>query len=66
MYMYSITIIYIFFGRDCLRYAFGPLIQQELDNFVNEWNNHSIRQSKMAEAPGGKPNVLFEFPELNG
>ena len=29
-------------------------------------NGIVIRQSTMAEAPGGIPNVLFEFPELKG
>ena len=52
--------------RDSVRYAFGPLIQEQLNAFLNEWNSHKIRKSKMAEAPDGIPNVLFEFPELKG
>ena len=51
---------------DAARYAFGKLIQQGLDEFVTDWNSHRIRQSKMAEAPGGIPNVLFNFPTLKG
>ena len=50
-------------NRDCARYSFGPL---QLQFFVTEWNSHRIRKSKMAEAPGGIPNVLFSFPELSG
>ena len=52
--------------RDAVRYAFGHLIQIELDNFQSEWNSHRIRHSNMAEAPPGIPNVLFDFPELQG
>ena len=51
---------------DSVRYAFGPLIQTELDTFKDEWNSHTNRNSSMAEAPGGIPNVLYNFPELNG
>ncbi len=52
--------------RDAARYTFGNLLQVQLQNFTREWNSHRIRPSKMAEAPSGIPNVLFEFPELEG
>lgn len=52
--------------RDALRYSFGPLIQQELMQFASEWNNHRIRQSNMAEVPGGIPEVLYHMPHING
>ena len=52
--------------RDAVRYAFGHLIQIELDNFQSEWNSHRIRHSNMAETPSGIPNVIFDFPELQG
>lgn len=52
--------------RDSVRFAFGPLIQKELDNFVVEWNHHHIRSSSMAETPSGIPDVLFNFPGLHG
>ena len=53
-------------NRDAARYTFGTLLQTQLKNFVTEWNNHRIRQSKMAETPSGIPNVLFKFSELQG
>ena len=52
-------------NRDAVRYAFGPLIQQELLQFASEWNNHRIRQSNMAEVPGGIPEVLCHMPHLH-
>lgn len=53
-------------SRDSVKYAFGPLIQKQLNEFIQEWNSHNIRKSKMAEAPAGVPNVLYNFPELKG
>ena len=51
---------------DSIRFAFGQLIQKELDDFVKEWNHHHIRSSSMAETPSGKPEVLYNFPALHG
>ena len=34
--------------------------------FTDEWNNHRIRQSRMAELPSGVPHVLWHFPALHG
>ncbi len=28
------------------------------------WNNHSIRRSRNAISPNGKPNIMFQFPGL--
>ena len=52
--------------RDSVRFAFGHLIQQQLNSFLFEWNMHRIRPSNMAEAPCGIPNILYNFPELKG
>lgn len=52
--------------RDAVRFCFGPLIQRELDEFVNEWNHHRIRKSKMAECPGGIPELLYRLPQQYG
>lgn len=41
-------------------------MQKELDQFVEEWNSHRIRQSKNADAPGGIPNTMYYFPSLTG
>ncbi len=52
--------------RDAVRFCFGPLIQLQLDDFVEFWNKHRIRKSRMSEQVAGVPNVLFDHPELKG
>ncbi len=52
------TIADTLFFSDIIRSSFVPLIQVQLDNFVQEWNSHRIRPSKTADAPGGIPNVM--------
>ena len=64
--MVLLCLYYNYVDRDAVRYAFGPLIQQELLQFTSEWNNHRIRQSNMAEVPGGIPEVLYHMPHLKG
>ena len=51
---------------DAVRFCFGGIIQQQLQELVTEWNSHNIRHSNMAEVPAGKPDVLYYFPELQG
>ncbi len=51
--------------RDSIRYIFGPLIQTHLNQYLQEWNHHRIRFSRMAEIPAGIPEVLYRFPELH-
>lgn len=53
-------------NRDIARYCFGQFIQNELDQFLEEWNSHRIRPSKKADAPAGIPNVMYHFPSLTG
>ena len=62
----NIIHIFKFLCRDTVRYTFGYLIQKELNGFVREWNSHRIRKSNIVEVPPGVPNVLFEFPGLQG
>ncbi len=50
--------------RDAVRYCFGPLIQAELKEFTKWWNNHSMRESKFATAPGGTPELLYHMPHI--
>lgn len=45
-------------------FCFLPVIQMELREFQNTWNLRHVRQS--ARAPAGKPEVLFNMPELVG
>ena len=48
--------------RDAVRFCFGPILQKELDEFRNDWNNHRIRKSTMAETLGGIPELLYFAP----
>ncbi len=41
-------------------------MQRELTSFAYEWNNHRMRQSRMADVPGGIPEVLFHIPHSQG
>lgn len=52
--------------RDVVQYCFGSLIQSEGNEFAVAWNNHRIRQSRMADAPGGRPEILYHLPNLHG
>ena len=55
----------IIINSDSLRFLFGPLINQDLNQFSVEWNQHRIRRSRMAEVPHGIPNILYAFPQLH-
>ena len=52
--------------RDAVRFCFGNLITIELDEFTVTWNHHRIRQSNMAETPGGIPDILYYMPQMSG
>lgn len=42
------------------------LIQQELTNVRTEWNTHYIRMQTREGTPCGKPDILYNHPELYG
>ena len=50
--------------QECLLFCFIPIIQGELNDFARTWNLHQVRRS--ANAPGGKPDLLFNVPETVG
>ena len=50
--------------REIILFCFMPVIQYELNEFLETWNAKHVRKS--AEAPGGKPDILFTFPETAG
>nr|CAB3263196.1 uncharacterized protein LOC104266093 [Phallusia mammillata] len=51
--------------HECLWHCFTPLLELELDKFKNHWNTHYIRKSRH-DTVSGRPNVIFNFPELHG
>ena len=64
---HSLSLSYIFtcvhtHTRDAVRFCFGPMLQKELDEFREDWNNHRIRKSTMAETLGGIPEFLYFAP----
>ena len=46
-----------------MKFSFYGVIQDDLDNLVDYWNNHKIRTSKLAESPDGRPSIIYESPE---
>ena len=53
------------FHKECAWYAYSIFLQQELDTFNVEWNNHYIRKSKNSRI-SGIPDELFSTPQLHG
>ena len=50
--------------RHILAYIMIPIIQKEIDTFVEAvWNSHRIRSQKNNYLPDGVPNHIFSFPE---
>jgi len=52
--------------KTLLNFCFSIVIQQELQNFVEQWNNHRIRPSRDTICAAGKPNELYYLPENFG
>ena len=50
---------------ECVRFCFTGLLQVELDETVQLWNNHRIRSVRNSESPAGWPDVLFFAPQLS-
>ena len=47
-------------------HCFIDLINKELDNVRQLWNEHRVRANHEVECPAGKPDVLFFQPMLHG
>ena len=52
------------FCSSAVKYAFGPILQKQLDQFFLEWNHHKIRYNHMVELPSGVPEVLYNCPSI--
>ena len=50
---------------ECVWFCFSKIIQKELDEVRDEWNNHYIRKSRHHTA-SGIPNSLYFLPESVG
>ena len=62
-YLFDGSILY---HVECLRFCYIGLIQTELDETRALWNNHRIRQTRNAECPGGRPDMIYFSPTLYG
>ena len=50
---------------ECLWFCFNKIVQIELDQVMEAWNNHYVRKSRHHTA-SGVPNTLFLLPETVG
>ena len=45
-----------------MAYAFLPVLKKELEEFVELWNSHTIRRTRLAASPCGRPDDLYDMP----
>ena len=53
------------FHMEALWFCYTHIIQGDLDNVVEHWNSHYIRQSRH-DTVSGIPNILYSLPDNNG
>lgn len=49
---------------ECIRFCFMSFINRDLNDTIQQWNEHRIRRSKNTDGPFGKPDVLYFQPEV--
>ena len=47
-------------------FAFLPVLMRELEEFVSLWNSHHIRPTRLAACPSGRPDDMYDMPQLFG
>lgn len=50
----------------CARFCYMNLLRQELLSTMQLWNTHHIRKSRNLDSPHGKPETMYNFPEVYG
>ncbi|CAC5426268.1 unnamed protein product [Mytilus coruscus] len=55
-----------FLDVNLIRFCFMNLIQDELKIVVRTWNSHKLRSMKNVMTPCGRPDLLYNLPELCG
>ena len=43
-----------------------PVVRRDLQEFVEYWNTHHIRSSSRAFCPSGRPDDMFDMPQIYG
>ena len=46
-----------------MAYLMIPVLEREINIFVDLWNGHRIRKQKDVVLPDGVPNHIYDFPE---
>ncbi|XP_053274006.1 uncharacterized protein LOC128436266 [Pleuronectes platessa] len=46
-----------------IRYVFLAVLQKELDEYRQLWNNHTIRPVRQSRCPSGKPEAMYHLPD---
>ncbi|XP_049926248.1 uncharacterized protein LOC126406111 isoform X1 [Epinephelus moara] len=49
-----------------LRYVFLDVLQKELDDYKQLWNNHTIRPVRQSRCPSGKPEAMYHLAHRFG
>ena len=52
--------------KDCLRFCFAELLQEDLDAVKEYWNTHRIIRKSRNDTIPGVPDVLYYLPEGRG
>ncbi len=52
------------FHIELIRYCFTNLFQKKLDENTRLWNAHNIHKTNKSEGPFGKPEIIYEIPEI--
>ena len=61
-----IIIIIIILDRYTLDLIFGTLLRCDMKEFMGDWNNHMIRRNQLSNSPSGRPQDMYDLPELQG
>lgn len=52
--------------RKVLAYCIVHVVKTELKEFQADWNSHHLRHNNKSRLPSGRPDDLFDMPELYG
>ena len=61
-----VNICFCHYTRYTLGFVFGHLMQADLDEFVEDWNNHPMRPNRNLDSPCGCPADIYDMPTLHG
>ena len=52
--------------RQCLAIVFLPILERELQEFVQYWNSYPLRRNRVTECPQGIPDDLYDMHNQYG